>query len=315
MANKPLSKQNEEALREAVRLLAEAIESVELKHIQYKFDEDQPRDENGRFASTGGGGGSSGESTSQSSTPSSYGGYELSEVENPKDEKNEFSVESQQLANERREVSGIKEPVLTKSMIDTAERTGMKMNGLNYRIKSEKSLSRKIDEEAKLQGIPKKDAADDMKDIVRYTMTAKDDEYVDKTNATIDELRKEGYDVRAKNYWQTGDPYQGINAVVTDKDGYVFELQFHTETSAIVKNDVHAIYEVYRINKDNETRWTQYGTMVDISNERIPVPPPPDKLLAIGERRFQAFTTAEGTEITYVPGTTFPAQSNNEGGI
>ena len=48
--------------------------------------------------------------------------------------------------------------------------------------------------------------------------------------------------VRSKNTLCPNKMYKGINRVYRFNDEYNFELQFHSETSIMVKNNIHKLY-------------------------------------------------------------------------
>lgn len=54
--------------------------------------------------------------------------------------------------------------------------------------------------------------------------------------------------------------YQGINAVF-EKDGYRFELQFHTPRTFELKTSLHAQYEGYRVSTDPAERLRLWDEM------------------------------------------------------
>jgi hypothetical protein len=238
---------------------------------------------------TAGGGGAAGE----------YGGYKLSNPDNPPGETAKRRPESIAAARATREKIAQVEPQMTRDMIDIANKQGARMDGLDYRLKSEKSLARKIDDEKDLDfGGDADRAAANMSDVVRYTMTFKDNDYVAGSTRVVDDLREKGYETRVKNYWQDGDPYQGINIAAVHPNGTRFELQLHTRTSLDFKEPIHTRYDRYRESRDPRERYREYTGMRRAAAQ-IPKPPPPSGLAAIGETKFQPFTpTPESAPVT-----------------
>jgi hypothetical protein len=241
---------------------------------------------------------------------STYGGYDLGKVDNPPGEEGKRRPDSIAAARaERGRVAAI-EPEITRDIIDVANNHGGKVEGLEFRLKSEKSLARKVDAERDDPangGDPKK-TAESMSDVARYTITYKDSEYVRAAEATVKDLEKQGYELRVKNYWQPGDPYQGINIAAVHPNGTRFELQLHTPTSLDFKEPklsaddpmrrqaTHVLYEEYRESGSMRVRVSTYNTMRRQAAQ-IPVPPPPDRLRAIGEPKFQPLTSPSGEVI------------------
>lgn len=67
--------------------------------------------------------------------------------------------------------------------------------------------------------------------------------------------------------------YRGVNTQLKNKDGYKFELQFHTEQSLLVKEENHKLYEQYRVldNQDVRRKQELAARMVKNSN-KVPMP-------------------------------------------
>ena len=257
------------------RDLRQTKQSVE-KHQAGKHDQKL----HGRWA--GGASGGAGDNE--------FGGYTLNEPPNPPGEANRRGADSIAAAKEMRDRIGVLEPEITRDMITLANSNGARMAGLDQRLKSEKSLARKIDDEKDADfGGDAKLTAENMSDVARYTMTFKDNEYVQGTERILEDLKDQGYLVNPKNYWQDGDPYQGINISAVHPNGAKFELQVHTPTSLDFKEPTHERYDKYRESRDPKERYKEYTGMRRMARQ-VPKPPPPDELLSIGEIKFQPFT-------------------------
>lgn len=258
-----------------------------------------------------------GGASAPSATPTGageYGGYTLGSPSNPPGEPDKRRPDSIAAAKAQRDKVAAAEPEITRDMIDTANRHGAKMEGLGFRLKSEKSLARKIEDERddpEFGGDPVK-TADAMSDVARYTMTFRDSSYVQGARAVVEDLESQGYQLRVKNYWQPGDPYQGINiAAVHPETGVKFELQLHTPTSLdfkeprveaedpIKRQGAHVLYEIYRESGSMRTRVSLYRSM-QRQAAQVPVPPPRDELLAFGTPKFQPLTSPSG-EVFQLP--------------
>jgi len=195
-------------------------------------------------------------------------------------EKGQSSSEANQLAKNIREKVGKLEPSLTKTMMGVADEIGAKMEGLQFRLKTEKSLARKIDEDAQKYGGDTDQAARNISDAVRYTMVIDTNNYTDTVTKALDGLRDTGYQAsRVKNFWQKGDDYQGINAKMKHPAGFEFELQFHSPESLAMKEKTHAIYEERRVAKDAKTKYKLFERTVRMIS-KISVPA---GVLAVGE--------------------------------
>ena len=219
-----------------------------------------------------------------------YKGYELKEPDNPEPKPGEFPDDVVEAAKKHRAEIEKVEAEITKLLIDLAEKNNARMEGLDFRLKALKSLMRKIAAEKDSEhGGDAQKAAEAMSDVVRYTMSYGEEDYVDGVKDVVEQMQKLGYDLRIKNYWQSDDPYQGINVAVTHPDGTKFELQFHTPQSVAEKEKIHLMYEDYRGSTDPKQRWELYQKMVEIAN-KIGVPVPPEELLSIGEIKVQPFS-------------------------
>ncbi|TQL02662.1 hypothetical protein [Cellulomonas sp. SLBN-39] len=126
---------------------------------------------------------------------------------------------------------------------------GATMPGLEFRLKGEDSLYRKIATDL-ADDAPPRDVAGAVariKDAVRYTAQVPDEHFAQGVDDVTDQLTEAGFTpVSWKNtFGQPG--YQGINSAWRSPDGQVFELQFHTPTSFDVKMRGHDLYEQLRL--------------------------------------------------------------------
>lgn len=139
------------------------------------------------------------------------------------------------------------EPIITKDLKDVAKKSGGKLAGLEYRLKTHESYIRKVKSDM-LGGRTEKEVLNSTYDIVRYTNVSKAEDFTDNFHDTIDNLSKKGYNIiRAKNTLSNSSaPYRGINAVIQNSHGLKFELQFHTEQSFQIKQLNHNLYEKIR---------------------------------------------------------------------
>jgi hypothetical protein len=192
------------------------------------------------------------------------------------------------------------EPEITADMADLADRTGgtfpeiQGKNSLEQRVKSTDSLARKIEADAAkdFNGDTEK-AAEKISDASRYTMVFDDDNYTEKTDEVLQGLTDKGYEVKeVKNFWQTGDPYDGMN-VKLEKNGIKTELQLHTKNSLNIKEmKLHPKYESYRASTNNRQRRALWNSMVKTAGE-IPRPRNYERLLTVGLVVVQNYETAQ----------------------
>ena len=140
------------------------------------------------------------------------------------------------------------EPQITDLLRSLAQRYNGRLEGLDFRFKTEESLARKISGEALVIWIWFSHVAEIILDVLRYTTIFPDETYAQGVTATLQELISQGYtEIKFQNTWgQEG--YQGINAAYRTPEGFVFELQFHTSASHNAKEyGTHALYEQQRL--------------------------------------------------------------------
>jgi hypothetical protein len=206
-------------------------------------------------------------------------------------------------------------------MIALADKYGARLDGFDYRLKAEKSLGRKIENEYKTEefGGDVDKCAAAMSDVVRYTMMTTNERYTSTVESALSDLRAKGYTTRVKNYWEEGQPYRGLNVALTSPEGLKIELQFHTPQSMYVKNKTHALYEKYREEKDDNKRRQMFDAMVRITDKLIPpwgaatagrarspevqsirerAKQQKGRLLSIGDRKKMGFQTAKEAGLT-----------------
>jgi len=219
-----------------------------------------------------------------------YKGYDLVEPKNPYPKPGDSGVmptdeEISAAATQREKLVDI-EKEITSTLIDASDKHGGIMIGLAYRFKSVKAMAGKINRERGDRTAQQ--AAEEMSDVIRYTTTFTPENYVAGARATIDDLQAAGYQLTVKNYWKSGDPYQGINIAAVHPNGTRFELQFHTPQSAVEKDKIHKDYEEYRTELDPDKRRKIYDRMVRLA-EAIDIPVDDEALLTIGELREQSY--------------------------
>lgn len=161
-----------------------------------------------------------------------------------------------------------KEPKITA---DLKSIEGVKLDGLENRLKTEESAITKIKRE-KIEDKTKENWTDEeivgeMWDLVRYTQVAEADDLAEKAGKTLDELKSKGYKVHViKNFWlpevnHNGKvAYRGVNVKLISPDGQKMELQFNTPKNLDIKyNKMHAVYEKQRVLEEGTPEWKKYN--------------------------------------------------------
>ncbi|MCK5548688.1 MAG: hypothetical protein KAI64_06710, partial [Thermoplasmata archaeon] len=148
------------------------------------------------------------------------------------------------------------EPELSATMSNLASENGGDMSGLEFAVKSEESILRKIRGKMIEDDLDEADAAARINDKNRYTMLFNPESYVENVKAVQTELEKRGwtmYDTKWKNYWAGGDDYDGYNTIMLNEEtGERFELQYHTYESIAIKAKSHEIYAQLRVTPESE---------------------------------------------------------------
>ena len=121
------------------------------------------------------------------------------------------------------------------------------LGALDHRLKSIKSIRRKLTDDARHDHVTVAEAATGLKDTVRYTIVSPVATYADTYDKTVAAFEAKGYTLlRTKNFWKSPAPaYQGLNSVFISPDGIPFEVQFHTQDNLRVKEANHPFKEQY----------------------------------------------------------------------
>ena len=166
------------------------------------------------------------------------------------------------------------EPQLTSMLSGCANAAGGEMVGLDFAVKGEGSLARKIKTETLEKGVSIEAAAASMKDVNRYTMQLTEENFVSGYNATVKTLADNGYQmVRVKNTLANPTAeYRGVNTNVKSPDGSIWELQFHTATSLEIKEANHKLYETQRLDSTSASERVRLGQQMSQNAASIPTP-------------------------------------------
>lgn len=164
--------------------------------------------------------------------------------------------------------------VITSELLSLQEEHISYFADLDQRLKKRERIIEKIIQKMNVDNMNMKDAANSIKDSLRYTIVIDDCVYVEKLDEYLRRIEDMGYEViNLKNKW--GDEfYQGINVFFADEQGFRFEIQFHTPSGyAIKEGKLRDVYTIIRddnspedlIKKCNEIR-KYYQAQVKIPN-------------------------------------------------
>jgi len=207
----------------------------------------------------------------------------------------QWSAEAVAEAKRLRERALAVEPKVTELMKVIQENAGGEFVQLEQRVKSTDSLARKIDGDAvtEFDG-DRSRAADAVSDAVRYTLKVGDENYAQSLDSTVKALEAAGFTLRVKNFWQSGDPYDGVN-IKARKDGIEVEIQLHTPSSFAHKEGeggTHPIYKKYQVELNDSAREKMWNQMIDIARGVVR-PANYGAIIATGTLVLQQFQTAQ----------------------
>lgn len=149
------------------------------------------------------------------------------------------------------------EPGVTSTLQALCTQTKGKLVGLEHRLKTESSLSRKLVDRARTQVTQGKGAqlavseeAKKANDVLRYTMVLDEKSYWNNELKMRNALEKD-YGYKVTDYWdawsdKASRAYKGLTLRFATKEGQVFELQIHTLASFDTKMGIHEEYEEAR---------------------------------------------------------------------
>lgn len=157
------------------------------------------------------------------------------------------------------------EKEITNDIVKIIEDSGGEMKGLQKRIKTPQSVYEKRYERTSRTSIKK------MCDIIRYTGIYDIENLTSCTINNLEVLKQKGYKtIKIKNTWIYDTiTYKGINIIIENPKGQIFELQVHTEESFNLKeNEIHRLYEKTRkLDIDSEELIEINKEMINLSNQ------------------------------------------------
>lgn len=140
---------------------------------------------------------------------------------------------------------------ITSDVTDAVKKSGSKLYGLQNRLKTKNSIQRKIDKKVKEDNLTIGEASNNIKDAIRYTTISSEKDFVNSYNTFKKTMEDKGYkETRCKNYFDLYNKgkvkHKAVQSTYSTKDGYEFEVQFHTPASQDAKNKKIPIYEERR---------------------------------------------------------------------
>jgi len=167
--------------------------------------------------------------------------------------------------------AGAAEVKVTNALQNIVKNIGGKLEGLDYRLKLQDSLVRKIATDAEIQEIPLSEAAQNINDALRYTAIIDPVSFGDNILRAFDKLETAGYTkVAVKNTFTRGSVYKGVNTTFRTESGQNFELQFHTSGSFNIKQNInHVLYEELRLPSTPVQRQKELIKTMKMNSDKI----------------------------------------------
>lgn len=186
----------------------------------------------------------------------------------PDIESNEFYKKFDDKEKEIYQLAIKNEPEITKFIKRITQNTGGVLSGLENRLKTPESIYEKAhcrEENTEVK---------DMSDLIRYTEVYDSDNFSKAINENFKKIKRKGFEiVKVKNYWNKPyNPYNGVNTVIRTDKGQNFEIQYHTQESLDIKEELHKIYEKCRKLNSNSKKAQKYiEEMLNLSKDiKIP---------------------------------------------
>lgn len=188
-----------------------------------------------------------------------------------------YPLNGEKLAGNIYNLAKKKEKEITRDVVFSAQQAGAKMYGLEHKLKTKESIARKIDTDSKEKNISLFESASDIKDAVRYTTIAEDDNFVQAYNKFKKSLEEKGYEeIRCKNYFdlyrQGKVKHKSVQSIFSDSDGYKFEVQFHTPSSQDAKNKKLPLYEERRKTGLSKERQLELEKHMEALAKQVTIP-------------------------------------------
>lgn len=182
--------------------------------------------------------------------------------------------EAQQIARGLVDAAKRREPELTRLVKQCAEEAGGEVVGLEFCIKSEESLVRKIKEINRRKEAVSLDFAKNIKDVNRYTIMFSETNFVDGFTKSMGILKKSGNDVISvsNTLKDVNTQYRGVNTSLKRKDDSMWELQFHTPKSLEIKEINHKMYEISRLSTTPKDEKERLVKLMEENAKTIPTP-------------------------------------------
>ena len=177
---------------------------------------------------------------------------------------------------------------ITKDVENAAKRAGGEMHGLENQLKTKDSIERKLNKKINEKSMDITEAANSIKDTVRYTVIAPTNKFVNMYYDFKADMANKGYsETSCDNYFDKfsrGEvKHKAVQSNFADKDGYEFEVQFHTPESQDAKDKKLPLYNERRTTGISERRAKELEKQMEDLAMNIPDPEGVHDILSHGE--------------------------------
>lgn len=163
-----------------------------------------------------------------------------------------------------------KEPKISKDVVKAFEKAGATPHGLENKLKTEKSIRRKLENKK-------------IKDAVRYTAILDESDFVKQYKKIKNNLELKGYtEVSCDNYFKDYRDgkvnHKSVQSSFKTPSGYSFEIQFQTKASQKVKDKKVPFYEESRNPKTSKARRDELNSEMRKLADKVNDPTDIDKI-------------------------------------
>lgn len=202
-----------------------------------------------------------------------------------------YPLDSGKVAEKLHSDAEKKSKKITKDVENAAKRAGGEIHGLENQLKTKESIERKLNKKINEKGMDITEAANSIKDAVRYTIIAPTDKFVKMYYDFKTDMANKGYsETSCDNYFDKFSKgevkHKAVQSNFTDKDGYEFEVQFHTPESQDAKDKKLPLYNERRTTGISERRAKELEKQMEDLAANIPDPEGVRDILSHGEIKY-----------------------------
>lgn len=176
-----------------------------------------------------------------------------------------------------------KEKTITKDIKEAAKISNSKLYGLENRLKTVDSIQRKMNKKQIEDDKTEKESTKSIHDSVRYTTISDTKDFVSNYESFKKRMTDLGYvEIECKNYFDQFNKglvkHKAVQSQFSDKDGFIFEVQFQTPESQKAKTEKIPLYEERRKVGINPDRAKKLEKEMEMLALKVPDPPGIEKI-------------------------------------